>query len=160
MPRSKDHLDIIDIIPFTEALTLPIKTLNYEWLERYFRIEDSDVVMLSDPKKHIIDTGGFIFYARLHGNIVGTVSLMKKTDDVYELGKMAVTHTAQGYGIGKRLMEHALSVAKQKGISTLILYSNTGLHSAMHLYKSYGFQEVELEEALYERADIKMEKHF
>lgn len=158
MLLSKDHLNSIAIIPFTDELSEAIKTLNYEWLERYFRIKESDVVALSNPKKYIIDSGGFIFYAALHGHIVGTVSLMKKTDTVYELGKMAVTHTAQGYGVGKRLMEHALHVAQQQGISKLILYSNTGLLSAMHLYKSYGFKEVPLDEALYERADVKMER--
>jgi len=151
--------DTIEIIEFTDELSEPIKTLNDEWLERYFRVEESDIMSLSDPKKYIIDKGGFIYYASLHGNIVGTVSLIKKTDNIYELGKMAVTHSAQGYGIGKRLIEHCLTIAKQKRISKLVLYSNTQLKSAMHLYKTYGFKEVPLEDTLYERADIKMEKH-
>ena len=39
----------------------------------------------------------------------------------------------------------------------MILYSNKKLESAIHLYRKYGFVEVELEEGLYERANVKME---
>ncbi|MDR6966209.1 N-acetylglutamate synthase-like GNAT family acetyltransferase [Flavobacterium arsenatis] len=149
----------IEIIPFSDQQKEAIKTLNYEWLEKYFRVEQGDVVSLSSPKEQIIDKGGFIFYAKLNDEIVGTASLLRKNDSVFELGKMAVSEKARGFGIGTVLLEHCLNVAKQKGIKTLILYSNRQLESALHLYHKYGFYEVELEEGLYERADIKMEKH-
>lgn len=79
---------MVDIIEFSEELSEPIKTLNYEWLEKYFRIEEGDVASLSDPQKHIIDKGGHIYYAKLNGEIVGTASLLKKSETVYELGKL------------------------------------------------------------------------
>ena len=149
----------VEIIEFSEELSEPIKTLNYEWLEKYFRVEEGDIASLSNPKKYIIDKGGHIYYAKLDGKIVGTASLLKKTEIVYELGKMAVNEKAQGHGIGTILIEHCLNFAKQKQITTLILYSNTILQSAIHLYRKYGFEEIELESGLYERANIKMEKH-
>jgi ribosomal protein S18 acetylase RimI-like enzyme len=149
----------IEIIEFSKELSDPIKTLNYEWLEKYFKVENGDVVSLSNPQKYIIDIGGHIYYAKLDGEIVGTASLLKKTESVYELGKMAVNEKAQGHGIGTMLLEHCLNVAKQKQITTLILYSNTILQSAIYLYRKYGFEEIELESGLYERANIKMAKH-
>lgn len=149
----------IEIIDFTDELKESIKTLNYEWLEKYFRVEKSDIVSLSNPKEEIIDKGGFIFYAKLNDEIVGTASLIKKSESVFELGKMAVSEKAQGDRIGTILLEHCLNIAKQKQIKTLILYSNTQLKSAIHLYKKYGFSEIELEKGLYDRANIKMEKH-
>lgn len=149
----------IEIIEFSDELSEPIKTLNYEWLEKYFRIEEGDIVSLSNPKKYIIDKGGYIYYAKLNDEIVGTASLLKKSETIYELGKMAVGDKAQGHGIGTILLEHCLTIAKQKQIPTLILYSNTILHSAIHLYRKYGFEEIKLESGLYERANIKMEKH-
>lgn len=152
--------NLVDIIEFSEELSEPIKTLNYEWLEKYFRIEEGDVASLSDPQKHIIDKGGHIYYAKLDGEIVGTASLLKKSETVYELGKLAVSDKAQGHGIGTILIEHCLNIAKQKQITILILYSNTTLQSAIHLFRKYGFEEVELESGVYERANIKMEKHF
>ena len=149
----------IEIIDFKDELTEPIKTLNYEWLEKYFRVEEGDAISLSDPKKYILDKGGFIYYAKMNNGIVGTVSLLKKSESIYELGKMAVTEKAQGHGIGTILLEHCLKVAEEKKIETLVLYSNTVLKSAIHLYRKYGFEEIELEKGVYERANIKMKKN-
>ena len=149
----------IEIIDYSDDLKEAIKILNYEWLEKYFRVEQSDIQSLSNPKEEIIDKGGFIFYAKLNDEIVGTASLLKKTEDDFELGKMAVSEKAQGHKIGTLLLEHCLQFAKQKQIKTLILYSNTKLKSALHLYRKYGFSEIKLDEGLYERANIKMEKH-
>ena len=149
----------VEIINFSEEQKEAIKVLNYEWLEKYFTVEKNDIISLSNPKEEIIDKGGFIFYAKLNNEIIGTASLLKKSATVFELGKMAVSQKAQGHKIGTLLLEHCLTFAKQKDIKTLILYSNTQLKSALHLYRKYGFSEVDLEEGLYERADIKMEKH-
>jgi GNAT superfamily N-acetyltransferase len=131
--------------------------LNYEWLEKYFVVEPGDVISLADPQREIIDKQGHIFYARYNGSIVGTASLLRFNDEVYELGKMAVTASAQGLGIGKVLIEHCLAEAKQMGIKKLILYSNTKLSNAIYPYRRYGFTEIPLEAGHYDRANIKME---
>lgn len=148
----------IEIIDYSDELKDQVRILNYEWLQKYFHIEEGDKISLSNPKEQIIDKGGFIFYAKLDNQIVGTASLLKKPDGVFEIGKMAVTGTAQGSGIGTMLLEHCLDVAEQKSIKKLVLYSNTKLTSAIHIYRKYGFIEVEMEKGLYERANIKMEK--
>jgi len=152
-----NHTDSVKIIDFSDDLKEPIKALNFEWLQKYFRVENGDEVSLSDPKEYIINKGGYIFYAKKDGEIVGTVSLLKKGDEIFELGKMAVSENSQGFGVGTILLEHCLNFARQKQIKKLILYSNTRLESAIHLYKKYGFVQIELEQGLYERANIKME---
>jgi ribosomal protein S18 acetylase RimI-like enzyme len=148
----------VEIIPFSTDLKEHIKTLNLEWLKKYFKVEPKDEIVLSDPQGEIIDKGGMIFYAKYNNQIIGTVSLIKIDDFTFELSKMAVTDTIQSLGIGKKIMEHCLAVAKQKGIQKLILYSNRSLLPAIHLYKKYGFVEIALEDGVYERADIKMER--
>jgi ribosomal protein S18 acetylase RimI-like enzyme len=148
----------IEIIEFSEELSEPIKILNYEWLQEFFRLEAGDVATLSNPKKYIIDRGGFIFYAKRNHEIVGTVSLVKKSETTFELAKMAVSKNVQGLGIGKILLEYCLNLAKEKNIETLVLYSNTKLKAAINLYEKYGFKEVDLEAGIYERANIKMMK--
>lgn len=148
----------VEIIPFSTALKEPIKTLNLEWLKKYFKVEPKDEIVLSDPQGQIIDKGGMIFYAKYNDAIVGTVSLMKIDSTTYELSKMAVTDGVQGLGVGKKLMLHCLAVAEAKGIEKLILYSNRRLLPAIHLYEKFGFVEVPLEGGIYERADIKMER--
>ena len=148
----------IQIIPYSDELKEYIKILNYEWLQAYFRVEEGDEISLSNPRERIIDKGGFIFFAKRGEEIVGTASLLRKTDEVFELGKMAVAKKAQGLGIGKMLLEHCLEFAKERQIRKLILYSNTILKPAIQLYQKYGFVEIEMEQGVYERGNIKMEK--
>jgi ribosomal protein S18 acetylase RimI-like enzyme len=150
--------NIVTIIPFSVELAEPIKTLNIEWLTKYFKIEPKDDRVLSSPKEEIIDKGGMIFYAKYKEEIVGTISLIKMTDGTFELSKMAVTDRVQGLGIGNKLLQHCVEVALESGIQKIILYSNRRLKTAIHLYEKFGFEEVLLEDGVYERADIKMEK--
>jgi ribosomal protein S18 acetylase RimI-like enzyme len=148
----------ITIIPFSSDLKEPIKTLNIEWLKKYFKIEPKDELVLSNPQEEIIDKGGMIFYAKYNDAIVGTASLLKMNDTTFELSKMAVTDGVQGLGIGQKLLKHCIKVAEKQKINTLILYSNRKLLPAIHLYDKFGFKEIELEDGIYERADIKMKK--
>lgn len=148
----------VEIIPFSPDLKEPIKTLNIEWLQKYFRVEEKDKIVLSNPQEEIIDKGGFIFYAKYNGEILGTVSLLKVDNTTFELSKMAVSDKAQGLGIGNKLLVHCLAVAEERNIKRLFLYSNTKLLPAIHLYEKFGFVEISLEDGVYERADIKMEK--
>ncbi|WP_264523961.1 GNAT family N-acetyltransferase [Flavobacterium sp. N502536] len=150
--------DTVEIIPFSSDLKEHVKILNIEWLQKYFRVEERDEVVLSNPQEEIIDKGGLIFYARYKGEIIGTVSLMKINDTTFELSKMAVSDKAQGLGVGNKLLEHCMTVAENNNIKKLFLYSNRILLPALHLYEKFGFIEVPLEDVSYERADIKMEK--
>ena len=150
--------DRVEIIRFSPELNHHIKELNFEWLNKYFKVEPNDEIVLSNPQKEIIDKGGFIFYAKYNNQIVGTFSLLKIDNCTFELSKMAITEKIQGLGIGKKLLEHCFNFAKEKNIQKLILYSNRKLEIAIYLYEKYGFVEIELENGIYERADIKMEK--
>jgi len=155
-PPSKT--DRINILPYAADLKDPVRLLNVEWLEKYFRVEPNDIIQLSDPQGEIIDKGGMIFYASEDNQITGTASLLKITDDCFELGKMAVTALSQGKGIGNILMVHCINVAKRSGIKKLVLYSNRSLLPAIALYRKYGFSEVPMEAGHYDRANIKMER--
>jgi len=146
------------IIPYSPDLKEEIKILNLEWLKKYFRVELKDEIMLSDPQGEIIDKGGMIFYAKYNDKIVGTASLLKIDETTFELSKMAVTDGVQGLGIGNKLMQHCIEIAQQKGMRKILLYSNRKLLPAIYLYRKFGFEEVPLENGIYERADIKMER--
>ena len=151
---------MIEIITFTEENKSYIKTLNYEWLQKYFYVEPHDEEQLSNPQFHIIDKGGYINFASFNGEIVGTSSLIKINNTQYELAKMAVTEKYKGAGIGKLLIETCIKKAIDLKAETLILFSNTKLHSAISLYKRYGFKEIPLPAELhYERANIMMKKN-
>jgi len=147
----------IYIIEFRVDLASHFKQLNIEWLQKYFYVEPKDEEMLSDPAKHIIAKGGYIFFAKFKNEIAGTFALMKIEERVFELGKMAVTVKHQGIKIGNKMLEFAIDRARLIGGHKLILYSNIMLGPAIHLYRKYGFVEVPLENSQYKRSNIKME---
>lgn len=149
---------MVKIIDFHEGLKNAFRTLNEEWLLKYFSVEPVDAALLSEPRREILDKGGRIFYATLENEIVGTAALLNEENGVFELGKMAVTEKYQGAGIGTKLLEHSLAAAKDMGAKKVILYSNTTLGSAIHLYSKFGFIEVPMDKSQYLRSNIKMEK--
>ena len=149
--------DDVRIIEFRDELAGYFKDLNVAWLQKYFYVEAIDEEMLSNPKKYIVDNGGYIFFAEMNGAIAGTFALMKIEDDVYELSKMAVDKKLQGQKIGNTMMEFAIKKVKDLGANKLILFSNTLLSPAIHLYRKYGFKEVPLETSDYKRSNIRME---
>jgi len=57
--------DNIQIIPYKDELKEFVKTLNEEWLQKYFTIEEIDRIQLSDPKKEILDKDGKIFFCKV-----------------------------------------------------------------------------------------------
>ncbi|MBC7627316.1 GNAT family N-acetyltransferase [Ferruginibacter sp.] len=147
----------IAIIPFGDHLAGHFAALNKAWLKKYFEVEALDEKMLGNPKLHYIDKGGFIFFATFNDEIAGTVALLKVTDTIFELSKMAVEEKYHGKNIGNIMMEFCLAEAKKMTLEKVILYSNTTLLAAIHLYEKYGFKAVTDFTSEYKRANIKME---
>ncbi len=157
--RRFKYLVMITIEPYKADYKEYIKSLNYEWLEKHFAVEPVDVIQLSNPQKEILDKGGRIFFALDDDKVIGTASLLKVSEEEYELAKMAVTKKYQHAGIGKMLMEHCIEEAKLLNAKKITLFSNTKLEAAIHVYTKYGFVEIPLPtEMHYVRSDIKMEK--
>ncbi len=152
----------IDIISFSEKYAVDFYNLNIEWLKTFFYVEPYDEKVLSKPEKYIINKGGYIFFARLNNQIVGTVALMPIGNaGNFELTKMAVSPNHRGHKIGQQLMQYCIDYAKSLGLPKLILYSNTKLENAIYIYRKYGFIELPVEpNSPYKRSDIKMELVF
>ncbi|ESQ76875.1 helix-turn-helix domain-containing GNAT family N-acetyltransferase [Asticcacaulis sp. AC402] len=155
-------LDGLDIVPFNAAdhdHQRYFEALNTEWLEQYFIVEPVDRQMFADPHGLIIAPGGAIYMAAVHGQIVGTCALVKRTDDVYELAKMAVSAVFQGKGIGTALVRVVEDHARSLGLTKLYLVSSVKLPHAVPTYRKLGYVDsaAGLHE-LYQRSDISLEK--
>ena len=146
----------LKIVPFEEKYANHFYNLNVAWLEKYFYVEPYDEKVLSNPKKYIIDTGGYIFFAKYNKEVVGVVAIINQKT-FFELSKMAVLPKYQGLKIGQQLMNYCIGFAKSKQWKSITLYSHRKLVPAINLYQKNGFVEVLLEEnSHYERSDIKM----
>lgn len=147
----------MEILPYKAEFAEAFEALNLEWLETYFYVEDYDREVLSKHYKYIIEPGGHIFSAVKDNKVYGVVALMRIEDDLFELTKMAVSPEARGQGIGQQLMQYCIDFAKSQSWRALLLYSNRKLENAIHIYRKYGFEEIEQEKDVpYERSNIKM----
>tara|TARA_A100001015_G_C14903177_1_gene677249 strand:- start:39 stop:509 length:471 start_codon:yes stop_codon:yes gene_type:complete len=151
-------MTMISFKKFTKIDSEIFKSLNLEWLNSYFEVEPIDKVVLNNPKREIVDKGGFIFMIKKNPEIIGTFAFIKKSDKIYEFSKMAIIPEERGKGYGNLAMKFLIEFAKNKQWSKLILYSNTKLKNSIHLYGKYGFEEIPLEKnIIYSRGNIKME---
>ena len=150
----------VKIIDFKPELRRDFRDLNVEWISHYFAVEPHDLEQLENPEEYILEKGGQIFFARYGDEIIGTVALIKCTETVYEMAKMAVKPAFRGLGAGEKLGRHLIKEAKKAGCTLLFLESNRELTPALQLYKKLGFTEVPIGETLYSRANYKAEMYF
>lgn len=148
--------DQLEIIPFHPVHRAEFERLNRAWLERYFSIEPIDAQVLGDPEGEILEGGGQILFARLGGNIIGTVALKREDAATFELTKMAVDGQWQGRGFGRLLLNAACRLATESGARRVLLYSHRSLGAALKLYHEQGFVEHALDSSRYIRSNIKM----
>lgn len=152
----KRHIDSVDILKYSPQFKDNFKSLNIEWLEKYFAVEPEDERVLNNPED-IILKGGEIFFASIEGNVVGTCAMIKKNENEYELAKMAVTEKARGRQAGKKLALAAIGFAYSNGAASIVLETSQKLNAAVRLYEDLGFEYAEASEASkYKRTTMKM----
>jgi putative acetyltransferase len=144
---------------FQEGDAEAFRELNREWIARYFKVEEQDLIQLDDPVGNILRPGGQIVMAIADGERIGCCALVFVKTGLFELAKMAVSERYRGQGIGRRLLEYTIAQARRLGAHTLELASNTKLANAVHLYESLGFRHLppeRVEPSPYARANVFM----
>ena len=146
---------MIAIVGFNKKYSEQFFMLNKAWIEESWHLEDSDKKDLLNPNK-IVDNGGQIFFALQDHKAIGTVAMIRSSDDRFELAKMTVQDDFRGKGIANMLMDECLKFAKENKANEIFLISNDSLKIARNLYDKYGFKEVDLDSKKYDRGNVKM----
>ncbi|MCX6926724.1 MAG: GNAT family N-acetyltransferase [Verrucomicrobia bacterium] len=105
---------------------------------------DKDLV---DIEADYWNRNGAFFVLLNREEIIGTVALQQETDTSCEICRMYLAPAYRGQGLGRKLLEHSVGEARERGFKELYLKTASVLLEAISLYKRAGFTVVEGAEA-------------
>ena len=118
----KTHYPDLDINEFTSEHT-------YDNIRKKF------------PGEHV-PPHGCLLIAMNDDQVCGCIALGRLSESVGEVRTLFVRPTCRGMGVGKQLVETILENARQFGYQQVRLDTLGFMHSALNLYRSFGFEDI------------------
>ncbi|MGG4494643.1 GNAT family N-acetyltransferase [Brevibacillus reuszeri] len=102
-----------------------------------------NLLLLADPSQKLVEEylqRGQCYVAAKENDLVGVYVLIQTRPDTIELVNVAVDEGHQGQGIGKKLVLHAIEVAKASGYKTIEVGTGNSSLDQLALYQKCGFR--------------------
>ena len=112
---------------------------EYAWDERFEALVASILARFIDEFKPQRER---CWIAERDDEFLGCVFLVEKDKHTAQLRALLVEPSARGLGLGKQLVAECIRFARQKRYRKIVLWTNSVLDAARHVYQAFGFQMV------------------
>ena len=112
---------------------------EFGWDERFEALVAGvarDFIVNLDPRRERC------WIAEMDGEPVGSVFLVSNGKYEAKLRLLLIEPRARGLGLGKRLVSECIDFARAKGYRKLVLWTQSKLAAARHIYEAAGFRRV------------------
>jgi ribosomal protein S18 acetylase RimI-like enzyme len=81
-----------------------------------------------------------IWMAEMDGQMVGSIIIYQEKPEIAHLRTLILHPSVRGRGLGRQLMQVAISFCREVGYQKIKLETFDELLAALHLYETFGFQ--------------------
>lgn len=113
--------------------------MEYGW-DQHFEALVSQIV--SDFIKNFNPKRERCWIAEMNGEVVGSIFIVEENEEVAKLRLLLVDPKARGLGLGTTLVEECIRFSKRAGYKKIVLWTNSVLKEARHIYQKSGFELV------------------
>jgi putative acetyltransferase len=128
------------------AVTIDIESPLQDDVRTLIAALNAHLLTLTPPEfcshmtvEDMADADTTVFVARENGEAVACGALRRDADGVGEVKRMYTIPARQGQGIGGRILERIEALARQEGLTRLVLETGHAHHAAYRVYERGGF---------------------
>ncbi len=104
-----------------------------------------ELLLVADPSPKIVESylkSGRFFVAEKNDQLIGVYVLLPTRPQTIEIVNIAVDEPYQGKGVGKYLLQHAITAAQTMGYTTIEIGTGNSSIGQLALYQKCGFRIV------------------
>lgn len=115
---------------------------NDKDFEKYLEVQNYDSEL-----EHLADKYGLpfgiLYIVKVDNQVAGCIGLRKIDNENCEMKRLYIRPVFRGQNIAKKLVEMVIDDAKRIGYKNMLLDTLPFLKGAIHLYKKFGFYEIQ-----------------